>query len=136
MAGCAIAGWRGGTSKQRTETYGRMVRAAVRALVRKMIAETGSLPWSGRIAAITEQGVFVNGGRDVNMAAGDRFQVIRRGKAINDPATGQLLGYEERLLGTVEVVSVQDKLSVAKSTGGSGFEVGDVLRLAAADGRP
>jgi hypothetical protein len=118
----------GSSPRERQETYGRLVRFAVGDLVRKMAAQMQTQPWSGRIAHLSEQGIFISGGQDVNMQAGDRFQVVRRGQAIYDPASGELIGYQEQPVGSLEVVTVQEKLSIARAVDGTGFEIGDVVR--------
>ncbi len=118
----------GGSYRQKEEMYGRLVRFAVSDLVHKMVAQMQTQPWIGRIAHINEQGIFISGGQEVNMRAGDKFQVIRRGQPIYDPGTGELIGYEEQPIGSLEVTTVQEKLSIARAVDGNGFEIGDVLR--------
>lgn len=45
---------------------------------------------------------------------GDKLKLIKYGEKIHDPYTGESLGYTEIQIGTIEVTSVQSKLSIAE----------------------
>ena len=73
--------------------------------------------------------IFNYGGSDIKL--GSKFNLYRTGKVIYDPYTKESLGRQEKLLGTVTVVDVMPKASIARfDNPKSNLEArqGDILR--------
>lgn len=80
----------------------------------------------GKLARVQGGRIFVNIGSGKGLKPGDRFEVRRIGEEITDPDTGESLGGEETVVGTIEIVKiVNDKLSEAKAVEGAEFQAGD-----------
>lgn len=79
-----------------------------------------------KVAKVGDDGVYLNIGSGAGIKAGDRFEIKRMGEQITDPDSGEVLGGEETVVGTIEIVKVMgEKLSVGRPVSGSGFAVGD-----------
>jgi hypothetical protein len=64
------------------------------------------------------------------MIVGYKLEVFRPGKAITDPETRTVIGRtKDTILGACEIKQVLEKMSVAEPYEGSGFQVGDGIRL-------
>ena len=76
-------------------------------------------PIRGKVAQILDsRQVVINAGSSHDVAVDMIFKVINpKGEQIRDPDTNQLLGSVESIKVLVRVVEVQDKLSVATTTG-------------------
>ncbi len=108
---------------------GQAVRDAVDKWVKFTVEQLGNQPWEGRIIkADTDDKIYVNAGSLANIQVGDRFQVLREGEKLVDPATGLDLGAERTPVGEVQITEVQEKFSIARACQGTGFERGDILR--------
>jgi hypothetical protein len=94
------------------------------------VARMEAVPWSGRIVEVADGHVYVNAGKDVNLAPGQRLVISNVAKVLTDPETGLKLGSVERQLGEVVVESVQEKYSVARPTTAMQPARGDLVRLA------
>jgi hypothetical protein len=109
---------------------GRACQMAIDKAVFFITTRMENVPWSGRIVDVKQDGkVFINAGANAGMAAGDTLTVLRAGESLIDPETGMDLGSELTQIGQVQILSVQDKFSVATIVGGGGFQRGDILRF-------
>jgi hypothetical protein len=105
-----------------------------------------AVPIAGQVAELlTERDLVINRGADHGVSAGDRFKIINpRGTQIRDPETNELLGSVELVKVIVKVVSVQQKLSVARTfktldvaaTGFLGLSAHSLANVAASLGTP
>ncbi|MGK7943637.1 MAG: hypothetical protein AB4058_04130 [Microcystaceae cyanobacterium] len=60
--------------------------------------------------------LVINRGKQHNLEKGQRMQVYRLSDdEIKDPETGESLGYLELLIGTGEIIYVQEKMSILES---------------------
>ena len=84
---------------------------------------------SGKIANVDGGTIYVNVGSEAGVKEGDEFNVMRVGKQIKDPDTGEVLGAEESKVGRVRITAVKGpRLSLATGVVGSGFRAGDTLK--------
>ncbi len=60
---------------------------------------------------------------------GERFAVLKEGKKVVHPVTGEVLGSVEEPVGEIEVVEVKDKFSVARIIRDEGIERGQKVKL-------
>jgi len=76
--------------------------------------------------------VWINRGQDGGLKEGDELKVFRPGEQLVDPDTGEVLGSAEEMIGTIKVVRVNPKFTIAESTagkdGGLAVEKGDIVR--------
>lgn len=98
-----------------------------------MMKQLGRRKWSGRIAQVDGENLYINAGQKSGLNVGDKLDVFRPGKEIIDPITKQKLGTTENLIGRALVIKNdlgdQADLSVANATSGSNFKVGDIVKL-------
>ena len=66
-----------------------------------------------RVADVDGQDIYLNYGDSI-LSIGDQLNVIQEGKEIIDIDTGKSLGSRETILGTIEITSTNDSLSIAK----------------------
>ena len=86
--------------------------------------------WSARVADVRDDVVYLNAGSDDGVRVGAVMVVHERQAPLVDPDTGLNLGAPERLVGELEVVSVEPRFSVARPRSGAGFARGQVARPA------
>ncbi|MFQ5808962.1 MAG: CsgG/HfaB family protein [Armatimonadota bacterium] len=110
---------------------GKAMRSAVGKWVRFTVEELGSEPWQGRVAKVASSSVYINGGTDIGIRQGDRFEVVRPGEALTDPATGLELARELITIGTIRVTQAYEKYSVGEIVSGELFQRGDIVRAIA-----
>jgi hypothetical protein len=116
----------GGTAFYQTP-LGRVTRKTIERSVDDIIDVIGRQRWQPRVARIDDDGTLIlNGGRNRRVREGTRYDVQELGEVIVDPATGDVLGREEsRIIGRVEVTSVEERFARARVLGdGSEIEVG------------
>ena len=111
---------------------GALRDALAKAMV-NMMQKLGSRKWSGRIAQVDGDNLYINAGQKSGLNTGVKLDVFRAGKAIIDPVTKVKLGATERKIGEVIVqqndLGDQADLSIAVPSSGAGFEPGDIVKL-------
>ena len=100
-----------------------MVGSVVKAL-RKM-------SWTGRIALVRGEKLYLNAGRMSGLQVGDILRVTEAKEEVFDPETGGFLGtITGRMKGTVEVISYFGKDgAVPLIHSGSGFQENDIVEF-------
>ncbi len=118
-----------GTAGFNDTPLGEATRAAVQQAVENIITEVGDEPWYGRVVTVREGQVYVNAGSESGIRTGDILEVFRVGEELVDPETGLNLGQIEDKLGQLEVVSVEEKYSIARTIGEFVCERSDLVRF-------
>lgn len=118
----------GGSTFQNTP-LGEAAEAAINAAVRQITDAMGRVPWSASVVAFDDGKVYVNAGAAQNLKAGTKLRVLRKGKALTDPGTGEVLEVLMTSVGSIEVQSVTEKISIAVLTSGDPPARGDLVRL-------
>lgn len=103
----------GGDAFNKT-VLGQATRQAIEQTVMFIVQSTESVPWTGRVMEVVGDQVYINAGASTGVKPGDRFMVTAVVRELTDPESGALLGIVEDKRGEIEVVSVQEKFSVAK----------------------
>jgi putative lipoic acid-binding regulatory protein len=68
------------------------------------------------IVFIRENEIYLNAGSSDRLKEGDVLAVYTKGEPITDPATGEILGYADKLIGKIKVMAIKDNhLSLAKT---------------------
>ncbi|PKN27544.1 MAG: hypothetical protein CVU64_15790, partial [Deltaproteobacteria bacterium HGW-Deltaproteobacteria-21] len=73
--------------------------------------------------------VYINRGTREGVSVGHTFQVGKV-EVLRDPKTGEVLDQTIEKSGTIEVVSVKEKISICKLTQGSGITKGMAVMTA------
>ncbi len=136
-----MGGWRGGGggnidmgSSNFAETIiGEAVTSAVDQLVVDLAGKidtiSSSMPKTvidGRVAAISGNTLTINVGSTGGVKVGDVLDVLRIGKEIKDPVSGEVLDVETTPLGTLKITTVRDRVS-AGDYSGPAAKVGDAV---------
>lgn len=95
-------------SDDKTVYRRELLRYGVKVAVRKSIPEimklSQKLEWTGRVAKIINNQIYINAGRKSGIQIGDILKVITEGTEIYDPETGSLIGISKgEIKGTIEV---------------------------------
>lgn len=108
-----------------------VVQKAFESLIPSLTAAMRKLSWSGRIAMVRGEKIFINAGRISGIQVGDLLKVLDQGQDIFDPQTGTFIGRAEgRMKGTIEIVSYFGKdgaIGVVHS--GADFRENDKVEL-------
>ncbi|MBM6689548.1 penicillin-binding protein activator LpoB [Fusobacterium mortiferum] len=86
-------------------SYGSLEQEAFRAAViqgvEKIVNKIDSMPWTAAVVQKTGSKIIINSGSSNNLQIGTQMNVYKQGKAIE--YRGEVLGYEENLVGTAVV---------------------------------
>jgi curli biogenesis system outer membrane secretion channel CsgG len=119
-----------GSSNFSQTPLGEALGNALDEAVESIDASVGRKPWHPVIASVDKERIVITGGEDRRVPIGSKWQVRVAGEPIRDPETGDVLGrHPGRAVGSLIVVSVEDRFSVAEIVRGSGFERGQRLYL-------
>jgi curli biogenesis system outer membrane secretion channel CsgG len=110
----------------------KAIRGAINDAAKKIVARTTRVSWEARVASFNaaDQLLYLNFGKDSNVAEGTILEVFRPGITIIDPQTREVIGREEdKVIGKCRIRTLMPKLAVAVITEGNDFQVGDGVRL-------
>lgn len=107
------------------------VKLAMRRFIPEMHKIGNKLEWTGRVAKIIGNNIYINAGRESGLNVGDILKVVTEGQEIYDPETGALVGISKgEVKGTLEILDFfgpDGAVSILHS-GGSVTE-GDFVQL-------
>jgi curli biogenesis system outer membrane secretion channel CsgG len=118
----------GGTTFKKT-ALGKAVRASVVDAVSFVVDNMEEQVWQGQVVKVDGKNVYINAGYNMNISNDMVFSVFSKGEELIDPGTGLSLGSALTRSGTVRVVQVDEKFSIAQAIEGSGFKRGDIIRM-------
>ena len=102
---------------------GKAVEQAVDEGVQFLIQQLESIPWSGTVVLAKGDKVYINRGQREGVSMGQTFNV-GKAQVLRDPDTGEVLDQSMETVGTIQVVTVKEKLSICKVLQGSGMQKG------------
>ena len=109
------------------------LRDALNKAMVNMMQKLGASKWTGRIAQVDGDNLYINAGQKSGLNVGDKLDVFRPGKDIIDPVTKMKLGTTESRIGQAIVqqndIGDSADLSIAMPTSGTGFKPGDIVKL-------
>ncbi len=119
-----------GSSNFQSTIIGEATKKAVDALAADLGTQSGHLTVravkvDALVAAVDSGQVILNAGARAGIHPGDQLTVLRVGREIKDPATGQVIRRLTSTIGTIQAADVDDTSSVCNVVSGSGFQVGD-----------
>jgi hypothetical protein len=108
-----------------------VIKEAFNKMVQPILLVLRKMSWSGRVALVRGERVYLNAGRLSGLQVGDILRVTESREEVYDPETGAFLGQiTGRMKGTLEVVSYFGKDgSVGIVHSGSGFEENDLVEF-------
>lgn len=113
----------------------QLIRSVVTAAFSKMtpslVKSLRKMTWSGRVALVRGEKIYLNAGRLSGLQVGDILRVTEAKEEVFDPETGGYLGnIMGRMKGTIEIISYFGKdgaVTIVHS--GSGFEENDIVEF-------
>ncbi len=108
-----------------------VVKAAFSKMVPPIVKSLRKMNWSGRVALVRGEKLYLNAGRLSGLQVGDILRITEAKEEVFDPETGGFLGnITGRMKGTVEVISYFGKdgaVTIVHS--GSGFQENDLVEF-------
>lgn len=124
------------TNRESTLSYRReLIRYAVKVAARRsvppIIEISAKMDWTGRVAKIIGNKIYINAGRDSGINIGDILKVLTEGNEIYDPESGALIGLSKgEIKGTIEVIDFfGPDGAIAILHSGSSVLEGDFIQL-------
>lgn len=107
----------------------KATQVAIDNAVELIASRLEDVPYQGSVVQVRGSDLYISAGERSGASVGDRFTVVGVGEELVDPITGESLGREEEVLGTVRITAVKEKYSKARAVGAlSGVEIGDLVR--------
>lgn len=119
-----------------TTPLGQASRQAIQNSVAGLLVGLPKVRWGGRVVDVREGVIYLNAGVDQGMRVGMELEVYEQQPALVDPETGKNLGAPDKMIGTIQVVTVLEKFSTAKIVTGEGFSRGNIVRMKAENPPP
>jgi curli biogenesis system outer membrane secretion channel CsgG len=122
--GGAGGGYTGGTvaalggfmSNYSKTPIGQAVIATINKGTYELAKQVGVSPATGSVVRASEDKIYTNLGEGI-VSVGEILKVMSKGEELIDPETGISLGSEKTELGTIKIVSIQEKFSIAEPVG-------------------
>jgi outer membrane protein OmpA-like peptidoglycan-associated protein/curli biogenesis system outer membrane secretion channel CsgG len=119
-----------GSSNFQNTIIGEATKKAVDQLTAELITSAATLPVhtvkvDALVASVDGGQIVLNAGGRAGIRAGDQLSVVRVGREIKDPATGQVIRRLTSNIGTIQAADVDDVSAVCNVVSGAGFQVGD-----------
>jgi hypothetical protein len=107
------------------------IKVAIRKAIPSVLGISQKMDWTGRVARIIGNKIYINAGRSSGINISDILKVLTEGAEIYDPETGALIGVSKgEVKGTIEVIDFfgPDGAIAILHSGGSVIE-GDFVQL-------
>lgn len=112
-------------------SLGRAVREAIAEATLSIVGGMDRVPWQALVANVEGDRVYINAGRNANLTPGARMRAVRRERVITDPATGEVLGGEQRTIGDLVIDTVDHRFAVGRWISAEAPRRGDTVQLIA-----
>lgn len=100
----------GGDSFNNTP-LGEATRQAIEKAVAQIVAVSERQPWQALVVEVDGRNIAINAGSGSRLKEGDRFRVEHVVGKLTDPATGEVLSVRRKVLGTLAITSVEEKVA-------------------------
>lgn len=113
------------------ETLNFLLKESITTLVPSLVAQASRVSWSGRVAMIKNDRLYLNVGRQSGLQVGDILKVLDTSDEVFDPETGESIGkVPGSMKGTLEVVNYfGSDGAIAVVHSGAGFQENDSIVL-------
>jgi curli biogenesis system outer membrane secretion channel CsgG len=129
LAGINGGGGSGGVDSQHASPIGYAVQACINKAVYNLVMKLKDRPWSGSVIKVAGQQVYVDAGSASGLKPGVELVALSQGAEVRG-LNGESLGQETAVVGTLRLVNVQEKYSVAEIVEGcKGLKPGDRVEL-------
>lgn len=112
-------------------SYGSLEKEAFRAAViqgvEKIVKKLDSIPWTAAVIQKDRNKIIINSGLNNNLQLGTQVNVYKQGKAIE--YRGEVLGYEESLVGTATVDSYIGNDAASLIYNGGDFSLPAIVKM-------
>jgi hypothetical protein len=108
---------------------GQATREAIAKAVAFIVSEMETVPWTGRVVQVKDEEVYVNAGANMNLKPGTALAAYSKGEDLIDPTTGLALGSRDALVGTVTLITIDERFSIGSFSGRGPLRRGDLLKL-------
>ena len=115
------------TSGFKATPLGKAVQIVIDRAVVKIASGLKDIAFSGKVIKVDNGTIYTNIGARNGGSVGDTFRVYAPGEELIDYDTGEVLGSEKKLVGEIQLTSVEEKFSKATAQSGSGFETGYIV---------
>jgi hypothetical protein len=110
--------WDGDVDSFKNDNVGKAMEAAISAAVDWMVGELPDIPWTGAVALVQGDNVYVNRGTREGVVSGQLF-IVGNPTVIRDPATGEILDEIVNEVARLSVKTVKEKICICEVTSGS-----------------
>jgi curli biogenesis system outer membrane secretion channel CsgG len=107
---------------------GQASRTAITKVVEHLVAEMPKPRWSAKVVEVRDGVVYLNAGTDGGVSPGVVLEVYEVQEPLIDPDSGKNLGAPDKLLGEIQIETVQAGFSTASVVSGAGFARNNVVR--------
>ncbi len=107
---------------------GKATRKVINAVVKELSKQVQNKPWQG-VLITADEFLFIDGGTELGLKPGMKFEVLRQGRVVKHPKTGKILKVITDKIGLVEATEVEDGVTTVIAKEGQGFETGDLVRI-------
>jgi curli biogenesis system outer membrane secretion channel CsgG len=121
--GLSRGGFSGDVGGFKKTNAGKAVEQAVDEAVSFLVSKLPEIPWTGEVILVKGDKVYINRGSREGVSPGQTFQV-GKAEVLRDPKTGEVLDQSMEKAGTIEVVTVKEKISICKVSQGRGIAKG------------
>jgi curli biogenesis system outer membrane secretion channel CsgG len=119
----------GGVDSKHASPIGYAVQACINKAVYNLAMKLKDRPWSGSVIKVAGSQVYVDAGSASGLTAGAELVAVSQGADVRG-LNGESLGKESSDIGTLRVVNVQEKYSIAEIVQGcKELKVGDRVEL-------
>lgn len=108
---------------------GKAAQDAMQSAVKLIVVWMDKVPWSAAVIDNDNGTIYINAGANQNMHQGMTLHVYRAAKPLVDPNTGEVLDVLTSNVGTIEIQTVRDRVSICTVASGNGPARGDILKL-------
>jgi curli biogenesis system outer membrane secretion channel CsgG len=116
--GYSGAGWGADAGGYQKDNVGKAVTAACKDAVDFLVQQLPQIPWTGSVAQVAGEKVYVNRGSREGVTEGQQF-VVGEANVVRDPDTGEVLDQSVKEIARLKVSQVKEKLSICTVTSGS-----------------
>jgi curli biogenesis system outer membrane secretion channel CsgG len=128
--GGADAGGGGALSFKKAPPINYAAQSCIHKGIYKLAMWLKNRPWSGSVAKVEGARVYVSAGSTSGLSAGMELAALAKGTELFDPDTGESLGEETTVIGTLRLLDVKEKYSIAEIVDGcKGLKKGDRVEL-------
>jgi curli biogenesis system outer membrane secretion channel CsgG len=120
--GYSGAGFGADAGGYQKDNVGKAVTAACKDAVDFILQQLPKIPWTGSVAAVAGDKVYVNRGSREGVGVGQSF-VVGEANVIRDPDTGEVLDQSVNQVAKLQVSQVKEKLSICTVTSGDASAV-------------